>query len=128
MIPTRTHGILDYIIGLALIAAPWLFGFAYGGAETWTPVIVGALIIVQSLFTNYELGVVRAIPMRVHLMADVVLGLFLAVSPWLLDYDQIVWAPHLIVGLVLVGSGLLTRRVAAGACDSHHHPGRPLHH
>jgi hypothetical protein len=66
--------------------------------------------------------------MRVHLMADVVLGLFLAVSPWLLDYDQIVWAPHLIVGLVLVGSGLLTRRVAAGARDSHHHPGRPLHH
>lgn len=27
-IPTKIHGVLDYIAGLALIAAPWLFGFA----------------------------------------------------------------------------------------------------
>lgn len=128
MIPTRTHGILDYIIGVALIVAPWLFGFAFGGPETWVPVLVGAIIIAQSLFTDYELGVAHVIPMRVHLMADVVLGLFLALSPWLLGYDSIVWAPHLIVGLVIIGSGLLTKRQPTGVRDSHQHPGRPLHH
>lgn len=33
-IPTRTHGLLDYVVGLLLIAAPWVFNFAQGGAET----------------------------------------------------------------------------------------------
>lgn len=28
VIPTRVHGVLDYTIGLLLIVAPWLFGFA----------------------------------------------------------------------------------------------------
>src|SRR5690606_42051423 len=39
-IPTRIHGVLDYSFGLLAAAAPWLFGFAAGGAETW--VLVGA--------------------------------------------------------------------------------------
>jgi len=30
-IPTKVHGILDYVVGVALIAAPWLFGFANVG-------------------------------------------------------------------------------------------------
>jgi hypothetical protein len=28
MITTKTHGVLDYIVGAALIVAPWLLGFA----------------------------------------------------------------------------------------------------
>ncbi len=34
-IPTRVHGVLDYLVGLLLIGAPWLLGFERGGAETW---------------------------------------------------------------------------------------------
>lgn len=41
-IPTRVHGMLDYLIGILLIAAPWLFDFDRGGMETWIPVILGA--------------------------------------------------------------------------------------
>jgi len=128
MIPTRTHGILDYIVGVALIAAPWLFGFAQGGSETWIPVLIGALVIGQSLFTDYEYGLVRAIPMRVHLMVDIVAGLFLAISPWLFGYHVLVWAPHLIVGLLLIGAGLLTKKQPAGLRTHGQHPGRPIHH
>ena len=40
-IPTRIHGMMDYAMGLLLIAAPWLFRFNRGGAETWVPVILG---------------------------------------------------------------------------------------
>jgi hypothetical protein len=40
-IPTRIHGIMDYAMGLLLIAAPWIFRFNRGGAETWVPVILG---------------------------------------------------------------------------------------
>jgi len=111
MISTRIHGILDYIVGIALIAAPWLLGFAHMGAETWVPVILGVGAIVYALMTDFEMGVVPVIPMGIHLGIDVIAGAFLAVSPWLLGYANIVWVPHLIVGLLLIVAGLLTERI-----------------
>jgi hypothetical protein len=32
MIPTRVHGIIDYLTGVLLLAAPFIFGFAGGTA------------------------------------------------------------------------------------------------
>lgn len=107
-IPTRVHGIADYVIGILLIAAPWLFGFADGGAEQWVPVILGAGVILYSLITDYELGVAKAIPMPVHLMLDIGGGIFLAVSPWLFGFADEIWWPHVIVGLLEIGAGLMT--------------------
>lgn len=109
---TRTHGVLNYVIGGLLIVAPWLLGFAAGGAETWVPVIIGVLVIVLALFTRYELGAVKRIPMPIHLWVDGLAGAFLAVSPWLLNYAYLVWAPHLLVGLLLL----------TGALTTHTHP------
>jgi hypothetical protein len=60
-IPTRIHGMMDYAMGLLLIAAPWLFGFARGGAETWIPVLLGVGALLYSMMANYELGVARVI-------------------------------------------------------------------
>ena len=108
-IPTRVHGMLDYAMGALLIVAPWLFGFAEGGAETWIPVILGVGALAYSLLTDYELGAVRAIPMRIHLMLDLASGALLAVSPWLLNFDERVWMPHLILGLLEIGASLMTR-------------------
>ncbi len=127
MITTRVHGILDYLVGIVLIAAPWLLGFAAGGAETWIPVLLGAGVIVYSLITDYEFGAMRIMPMSVHLTVDVIGGMFLAVSPWLFGYATLVWAPHVIVGLLMIGSGLLTQRVPRDRVDTHHHEPAPSH-
>jgi hypothetical protein len=108
-IPTRVHGVLDYLVGVLLIAAPWLLGFATGGAKMWVPIILGAAAIVYSLFTDYELGLVKATPMPVHLGLDILSGVVLAISPWLFGFAAIVWAPHLIVGLLEIGIALLTQ-------------------
>ena len=109
-IPTKIHGYLDYLMGLLLIAAPWLFDFADGGAETWVPVILGAGAIIYSLMTDYELGVSRTFSMRTHLMLDLVSGIFLAVSPWLFGFADDVYGPHLILGILEIGAALMTRR------------------
>lgn len=108
-IPTRVHGFLDYGAGLLLIVAPWLFGFADGGAETWIPVILGIGAIGYSLFTDYEMGVVRTLPMATHLMLDIASGIVLAVSPWIFGFADDVWVPHVILGLLEIGAGLMTR-------------------
>ena len=111
VIPTRIHGILDYLMGAVLIVAPWVLDFADGGPEQWVPVILGAGVILYSLLTNYELGVVRAIPMPIHLGLDLAGGVVLAVSPWLFGFSDEIWWPHLIFGLLEIGAALMTRTV-----------------
>lgn len=111
VLPTKTHGYLDYLLGALLIIAPWLFGFADGGAKQWVPVVLGAAVIVYSLLTDYELGVARAIPMPVHLVLDAGGGLVLAVSPWLFGFADDIWWPHVVFGLLEIGAALITRTV-----------------
>lgn len=113
MIDTRTHGILDYATGALLLAAPYLFGFATGGIEQWLPQLLGAMTIAMSLFTDYELSISRVIPLRVHLVMDMVSGALLAVSPWLFGFAGLIWWPHLLVGLVEIVVPMLTRRTPA---------------
>jgi hypothetical protein len=114
-IPTRIHGFLDYSMGLLLIAAPWLFGFAQGGAETWVPVALGAGALVYSLMTDYELGIARVIPMPAHLGLDGLSGLLLAASPWLFGFSDYVYLPHLILGIAEIGAALMTETSPRGA-------------
>lgn len=99
-ISTKAHGVLDYLLGILLIAAPWVLGFYAGGAETWVPVAIGAGTLFFSLLTNYELGAIKKIPMKVHLGIDFLTGLVLAASPWLFNFDEYVYWPHLIVGIL----------------------------
>lgn len=122
LISTKAHGYLDYIMGVLLIGAPWIFGFARDGAETWVPVILGAGTIVYSLLTDYELGIARVISMRTHLLLDMVGGLLLAVSPWLFGFAEHIWQPHLILGILEVGAVLMTKRVPGTERNVRHTP------
>jgi len=110
VIPTRVHGIVDYIVGALLIVAPWLFGFDHGGAETWVPVALGTTTIVYSLCTDYERGVLRLIPMEAHLGLDLANAVLLAASPWLFGFRALVWAPHVVIALIEICTVLLSQR------------------
>lgn len=119
-IPTKVHGVLDYLMGILLIAAPWLFDFARGGAETWVPVILGAGAILYSLMTDYELGLSRSISMSTHLTLDLLSGVLLAASPWLFGFHEFVYLPHLILGLLEIGASLMTEKTPS--VRVHHSP------
>ncbi|MCG6116119.1 MAG: SPW repeat protein [Mesorhizobium sp.] len=120
-IPTKIHGVLDYLTGIILILAPWLLGFADGSIAHWLPVVLGAGLIVYSLMTDYELGVSGIIPMPIHLGLDVASGVLLAASPWLFGFADQVYLPHLIVGLVEIGAGLMTRTSPAATASGLRH-------
>ena len=113
MIPTFVPCIGDYLGGIVLLAAPNIFGFAdVGGAAVMIPRILGVIILLQAFTTRYELGLVKLLPMRVHLMNDYVASLFLAASPWLFGFNDQranAWMPHLIVGIAVFLFTLLTR-------------------
>ena len=109
-IPTRVHGILDYTVGAILAISPWLFGFNRGGAETWVPFLLGFGAVFYSLFTKYEWGILRRIPMPVHLMLDLASGILLALSPWIFGFADYVYLPHLFFGILEIGVSLMTKR------------------
>ena len=114
-ISTRTHGVLDYVVGALLIVVPYILGFADGTAAQWVPQLLGLVAIGGAMLTDYELGVMRVIPMPVHLMIDIGSGALLALSPWLFGFSDRVFWPHLLVGIMEIGAGLTTRTVPEDA-------------
>ncbi|HYG01452.1 MAG TPA: SPW repeat protein [Chryseosolibacter sp.] len=126
IISTRVHGVLDYLVGALLIASPWLFDFARGGAETWVPVVLGAGTIIYSLLTDYELGVSKTISMKTHLGLDAMSGVFLAISPWLFGFNEYLYLPHLILGILELGAVWMTNPVPAIRAE-HGHEFRERH-
>ena len=67
------------------------------------------------MLTDYELGVMRVIPLPIHLGIDIASGVLLALSPWLFGFADRVFWPHLVVGIIEIGAGLTTRTVSEDA-------------
>ena len=109
---SKTHAINDYIFGGFLIGIPayWLNTAPIPNEAAWVPIAIGVPILLQSLVTDYEFSLVKLIPLPVHLLMDIGTGLFLAVSPWLFRFDDVVWAPHLIVGVVEICLAVVTQQ------------------
>ncbi len=118
-IPTSVHGVLDYLVGALLIAAPWLLGFHRGGAETFVPVVLGLMALVYSLCTRYELGVFRVLSMSTHLTMDLLSGILLAASPWLFGFYDFVYLPHLALGIFEILASVTTR--TNSTLENHRH-------
>lgn len=99
IIPTKTHGYIDYLAAASLLTLPFLFSGKKKGMETYLPAAMGAGVLVQSLFTNYELGARKKMSMKKHLQLDYMNGALLAMSPFLFGFRKRSWMPHLAVGL-----------------------------
>lgn len=114
ILSSKIHGLLDYVLGAVLIASPWIFGFNSdnAGAEAWVPIFVGVAVILYSVMTDYEYGLTDNISVKAHLITDVIAGLFLAASPWIFGFNNIVYLPHVILGAVAVIAGLVTQTEA----------------
>jgi hypothetical protein len=95
---TATHGIVDYIVGGALMALPPFFSM-----KTKTKAILessGALAGAYSMMTDYERGMVKVIPMKGHLALDALSGGMLLGSAMMLDDES----PEARTALACVGA------------------------
>lgn len=109
-IPTKVHGIVDYLAGALLLSSPWLFGFAYvGGAALFIPIYFGVLSLVMTIFTNHETGMIKILPLQIHLTLDVLAGFVLLIAPFLYKFYPLVVWPHVVFGLLLMGAGIFTK-------------------
>jgi len=106
----KIHSVLDYLVSIFLIVAPWLMNFAEGGTETWVFVASGVTSIFYSLLTKYEFSLVDLISFSTHLKLDVISGVILATSPWVFGFHEVVYLPHLLLGLLELTVVALTRK------------------
>lgn len=83
------HGFLDYGYAAAITAAPEVLGFV-DEAETATFAcrILGIGTVLAAVFTRYELGVVRVMPFKMHLLGDLLTGISALVLPFALKFSD----------------------------------------
>jgi hypothetical protein len=98
IIPTRIHGMLDYLMGVALISLPFVLNWDY--PENLMLWILGGATIALAFLTRYELGFLPVIPMAWHLALDFFVGAFLVVAPF--AYSRIDAVP----GYVMMALGI----------------------
>ncbi len=90
----------------------------------WTAIIAGVVILMSELTTTSPISPIKMVPMRIHVWMDVLVGLILAVSPWIFgfaDNDANVWVPHLVVGIAVIGYALITRTDDAATVEARQH-------
>lgn len=100
------------LLGLWMFASPWLFAYTDQAMPAWNSYVSGAIVLILSLAALVNFAVWEE-------WINVVVGLWLIASPWLLTYAgmaSMTWN-QVIVGLAVV---------ALAAWDvwtmSHHHP------
>ena len=102
VIPTRVHGVLDYLTGSALLAAPGLLGIKDDPRAALTLRLAGGGATLYSLLTDYELGLVRLLPMPAHLALDAMSG-------------ALYWLPHALVGATEILAATTTSKTSSSA-------------
>ena len=107
-IPTKAHGFLDYMTAGLLVTLPRAMGWS--NCVTRLLDASAATTVVYSLLTRYELGVVKALPMKAHLAIDAVQGgALIGVAAFLEEEDPEVRATLAALGVFEVGVTLLSR-------------------
>ena len=100
VIPTGVHGILDYLASGTNLIFPKMLGLEDTSWAAIIPRIDGAAGATYSLITDYELGVLKVVPMPTHLAFDAAKGIFMASSPWLFGFAKNgirYWLPHVLM-------------------------------
>jgi hypothetical protein len=130
LLSPRAHTIIGFIVGVLLLFAPNIFAFTdVGGAATAIPRILGVIVILSELSVRGSFSGLGFVPMSMHLAMDVILGAFLAASPWLFGFSDRgtnAWLPHLIVGLLIIGYVPMTR-TNEEEDKLHRHQAHPAH-
>lgn len=110
-IPLNAHAALEPLIAIVIIAAPWIFGFSDVDSAKAVCVAVGVVMLISGSMTDWRLSLARLIPLRMHMMTDLLLGAVLILSPFVFGFSDEGGATRftIIAGLLELGTALATR-------------------
>lgn len=111
-ISTIVHGVADYLVGLAVIALPFLLGSE--GPVKGILIALGIVVLLYSLVTDYELGAIRFLRIRFHLLLDALFGVVMLFLPLTLDMTGTAQWPFFVIGVLSLALVLTTKIRAEG--------------
>jgi hypothetical protein len=108
--PLRLHAVIDYFVPLTLVGVPLLFEFPE--PARMVGFVVAAVHLVMTLLTDYPGGIIKWIPFRIHLTAELILGPALVSMPWVFAYadHRLAMGLHVAWGTISFLSFFVTKR------------------
>jgi hypothetical protein len=85
-IPDFVHSIVEYIAGVALIAAPLLLDYHSGAAKA-VSIILGVLVLFLVATTTSTMSLIDLVPLSMHIVFDYVIVAVLIASPFLFSFS-----------------------------------------
>jgi hypothetical protein len=86
-VPVFVHGVVEYVAGILLIAAPFLFSFEEDTA-TAVAIVGGVLVLIVTASTDIPTGMTKSIPIPAHAIVDFILAGLMIASPFLFGFDD----------------------------------------
>ncbi|MEZ2223514.1 hypothetical protein [Rhizobium sp. RCC_161_2] len=111
-VPTMLHGIADYVVGFIVIGLPFILELSR--TPRMVLIALGIIVILYSLLTDYELGAVRFLRIRFHLLLDAIFGVAMLLSPWLFDFPMDPRWPVYAIGILALILAVTTQIRADG--------------
>lgn len=78
----KLHGIIDYVSVAGLLLAPTIFGLQ--GIAATVAYLLAGIHLVMTVLTDFPLGAVKLVPLKLHGLVEIVVGVSLLVLPWAL--------------------------------------------
>ncbi len=111
-ITTKAHGILDYSAVVVVFLLPHLLHWSAGLTQLMMGMAGGALL--YTLLTRFELGVIKVLPVTVHLVLDFLVGLvFLATAFTVHGEPSSARIALVILGLLEIGAAVMTQTTSS---------------
>lgn len=85
-IPRFLHGAIEYVAGVLLIAAPFLFAFEADAAVALS-IVAGVVVIAVAASTEGRGSLIDSIPISIHVMIDFALAAVLIAAPFLFAFS-----------------------------------------
>lgn len=113
------HGVIEYVVGVLFIVAPFLFSFDETSA-TAASIVVGLVLLAFTSLSELPTGLVRSISVGVHVTADIVLAVLLVALPFVLGFrdETAPTALFIIIGVLHLLVTIATRFRSADEGDS----------
>ncbi len=91
-----TIDLVNFVLGACLAFAPWVLGFTGQTAAAWNAWVVGAAVAFVAVDALANLT-------EWEEWANMVLGIWAVLAPWLLDFAEVPQAryAHLFIGLIV---------------------------
>jgi hypothetical protein len=128
-IPLNVHAAIEPLIAIVIIAAPWIFGFSDVDSAKAVCIAVGVVMLIAGSMTDWRVSLVRLIPLRIHLMTDLLLGAVLILSPFVFGFSDEGGATRftIIAGVLEMLTALATRWSPSEAAPTYTRQSRAAH-